>query len=58
MKEYMRDIMTYKEYVKFSQNKELDAENAFRSKQNKDSGIFVFTKLPTNLQRITKMKVS
>ena len=50
--------MTYKEYVKFSQNKELDAENAFRSKQNKDSGIFVFTKLPTNLQRITKMKVS
>lgn len=50
--------MTYKEYVQFSQNKELDAENAFRNKQNKDSGTFVFTKLPTNLQRITKMKVS
>ena len=58
MKEYMRDIMTYKEYVQFSQNKELDAQAAFISKQQKESGIVVFTNLPSNLQSITKMKVS
>lgn len=50
--------MTYREYLQYVENKELDAEKAFRSKQNKDSGTFVFTQLPTNLQRITKMKVS
>lgn len=54
----MRDIMTYKEYLQFSENKELDAQVAFMNKQLKDSGQILFTKLPKNLQNITKMKVS
>lgn len=58
MKEYTRDIMTYREYLQFSENKELDAQVAFMSKQLNDSGQMLFTKLPKNLQSITKMKVS
>lgn len=49
--------MTYKEYMEYTANKELDAKSAFMKKQNKDSGTGVFTKLPSNLQKITKMKV-
>ena len=64
MKEYTRDIMTYKEYMKYATGKILESKQEWRRiKVAKKSGIknpyaHFINDLPKNLQNITKMKVS